>query len=126
MRRTEQIADTLEKVLLEDIGLERRAGLARDDEQRASQIDFVFARLDLRRIGRVEDVEFRKRLDRAEGLLHHLGTQARTSHSKQHDVGHLRSSGGFSKLSKAVDVSELVVRDAKPAKPLCFVLAGPQ
>ena len=52
--------DAVEEILLENVGLERRARLARDDEERVFQIDFVLERLHLRRIGRIEHVKLRE------------------------------------------------------------------
>jgi hypothetical protein len=49
----------LEKVLLENVWLERSAGQAGDDEQSPWQIYFVFECLDRRRIGGIEHVQFR-------------------------------------------------------------------
>ena len=44
----------LEEILLQDIRLERAAGLARHDEESSGRIDLAFDRSDLRGIGRVE------------------------------------------------------------------------
>src|SRR5207253_10240894 len=50
----------LEEVLLEDVRLERRAGFARDDEERGREVDLALQRLQLGRVGRVEDSELRE------------------------------------------------------------------
>ena len=49
--RADQSCDTVEEILLENVRLERRARLARDDEERVPQIDFVLESLHLSRIG---------------------------------------------------------------------------
>jgi hypothetical protein len=49
--RADESFDTVEEILLENIRLERRARLARDDEERVLQINFVLESLHLRRIG---------------------------------------------------------------------------
>src|ERR1700745_3827327 len=59
----------LEEVRLEDVGLQSAARLARDDEQRLLQVDRVFEPFDLRRVSRIEHVQFREARYRAEGLL---------------------------------------------------------
>ena len=52
----DRLNDALVEVLLEDVGLQRRARLAGDDEQRPLDVDGVLRGLDLRRVGRVQDV----------------------------------------------------------------------
>ena len=49
--RADESCDTVEEILLENVRLERRARLARDDEERVPQIDFVLESLHLSRIG---------------------------------------------------------------------------
>ena len=85
--------DAVEEILLEDVRLERRSRFARDDEERVLQIDLVLERLHLRRVGRIEHVQFREPGDRPEGLLHHFGTEARSPHSQQHHVGEAGAPG---------------------------------
>ena len=58
--RADGLLHPFEEVLLENIGLERGAGLAGDDEQRPGQVDFVLGGLDLRRIGGIEHVQLGK------------------------------------------------------------------
>ena len=76
-----------EEILLEDIRFERGAGFAGDDEQRLGQIDFVFERLDLRRIGGIEHVQFGEAGDLAEGHRQNFRAQARSAHAQQQNVG---------------------------------------
>ena len=58
----------LEKIVLEDVGLERVAGLARNDEERPFEIYPAFNGPDLHRIRGIEDVQLRKTRDPAESL----------------------------------------------------------
>src|SRR5205814_7472640 len=60
---TDGLLHPLEEVLLEDVRLERRAGLAGDDEQRACEVDLPLEGADLPRIGRVQDVQLRVAVD---------------------------------------------------------------
>ncbi len=85
--RADGLLHPFEEVLLENIGLERGAGLAGDDEQRLGQVDFVFGCLDLRRIGGIEHVQSREACDLAEGHRQHVGAQTGTAHAQQQDVG---------------------------------------
>ena len=74
-----------EEIVHQHVGLERRARLARYDEQRARQIDLVLEALHLLRIGGIEHVQLGKSRRRAEALRQHLGAEARAAHAeKQH------------------------------------------
>ena len=54
------LAHALHEVLQQDVGLERRARLARHDEQCPPEIHRAFRRGDLRRIGGVQHVQLGK------------------------------------------------------------------
>ena len=54
LRRRPPPSPRVEEIRLEDVGLERAAGLARHDEQGARRIDLALERGDLRRVGRIE------------------------------------------------------------------------
>ena len=124
--RADEPLDTVEEILFENVGLERRARLARDDEERVFQIDFVLEGLHLSRIGRIEHVKFREPADRAEGRLDYFRTEARSPHSQQQDMGKAGTPGGFSNSGQALDVGQLVVGNAEPSEPLRFVPAAPE
>ena len=55
--------------------------------RRLRQIDFVLERLDLRRIGGIEHVQFGEAGDLAEGFLQYVGAETGTAHAQQQDVG---------------------------------------
>ena len=78
--------DALEEILLEDIGLERAAGFAGNDEQRLREIDLVLEGFDLRGIGGVEHVQLGKPWNLAEGHAQHFRAQARAAHAEQQHV----------------------------------------
>ena len=77
----------LEEVLLQDIRLERAAGLARHDEKRSGGIDLALDGSDLRRIGRVEHQKLRAAVLTPERLGKHLRPETRSAHAEEHDVG---------------------------------------
>ena len=93
--RADGLLHALEEILLENVGLERGAGLAGDDEQGLRQIDFVFERLDLRRIGGIEHVQFGEAGDLAEGLAQHFGAKTGSAHAEQQDIGEVFLLGVF-------------------------------
>ena len=116
----------LEEVLLENVGFQGAAGLARHDEDRALVIDPAFDRPDLRRIGGIEYVQFRRTGDLAEGQAHDLGTKAGSAHAQQQ---RMFEPGGLYLLGdclQVLDLRQLVVADAHPPQPVGFVGAGPQ
>ena len=115
-----------QEVLQQDVGLECRAGLARDDEERVRQVHRVLDRGDLCGVGRVQHVQLRKALDGAEGLSHHLRTQARSAHAEEHGVRDAGVGDLLGDLFQRTDVRHLVVGDAEPVQPVAFVAAGPE
>ena len=124
--RADDLFDTGEKVLLENIGFERRARLARHDHERVLQIDFVLDGFHLSRIGGIEHVKLREPADLTEGLLDNLRTEARSPHSQQQDMGEAGSPRGVSDTGQALDVSQLTIRNAEPSEPLRFIPAAPE
>src|SRR5687768_3428405 len=78
----------IEKMLLEDIYLERRARFRRNDDKRPFDIDGGFYRKNLPRIGGVKNVKVRVTIRAADDRSHHVRRQARAAHPKQHHVGH--------------------------------------
>src|SRR4051812_32248500 len=63
------LLNALQEMLLENVRLERRARFARYDEEWLLQIDCLFKRLHLRRIGRIQYMRPRKPFNVAVGLL---------------------------------------------------------
>src|SRR4051812_12851336 len=76
----------LEEIRLEDVGLQGAARLARYEEERLLQIDRALETLALRRIGRVEHMQFREARHRAEALFEPLGPQAGAAHAEQQHI----------------------------------------
>ncbi len=122
----ERLLGALEEILLEDVGFERAARFARDDEQRPLQVDRAFDAADLRRIGRVDDLQSREARPAAKALRQHLGAEARSAHAEQQDVGEPGALDlGGERLQMAGRL-QLRVDDREPAEPLAFVGFGPQ
>ncbi len=71
-----------EEILFIDVGFERAAGFAGDDEERVLQIDLCFDRLDLRGIGGIENVQLGKSVDFTEGEPQDFRAKARASHAE--------------------------------------------
>ena len=63
-----------------------------------AEIDGGFERLDLRRVGGVEDVELGEARDLPERRLHHLGAEARAPHAEQRQVREAAAPGGVGDL----------------------------
>ena len=76
----------LEEILLQDIRLERGAGLARYDEKSSGRIDLAFDGSNLRRVGRVEHQKLRVAVLTSERLGKHLRPEARSAHAEENDV----------------------------------------
>ncbi len=51
------------------------------------EVDRAFDAADLRRIGRIDDLQAREARLVAEALRQHLGAEARSAHAEQQDVG---------------------------------------
>ena len=96
------------------------------DEEGVLQIDLVLERLHLGRVGRIEHVKLREARDLPEGHLHPFRPEARSPHRQQEDVGEAGAPGHIGNVGQPLDMGQLVVRDAEPAEPLRFILAGPQ
>ena len=121
-----ELLDAGEKVLAEDVRLERRPRLARDDEQGVLQIDGALEGLHLGRIGRIEHMKLRKPVDLPERRSDDFRAEARSAHAEEQDMREPGAPDRIAYTDQALDVRELVVRDAEPPKPLRFILAAPQ
>ena len=84
--RAHHLLRAVEKILLENVGFERAAGLAGNDKKSPRNIDLAFDRLDLRRIGRVEYVKIRVPGGFAKGHAQHFRAQARSAHAEQKHI----------------------------------------
>jgi hypothetical protein len=114
------------EILLIYVGLQRRAGLAGDNEQRALHIDLGFNRPDLRGIGGVEHVQPRESLNLAERQRQHLRTQAGAAHAEQENVAKPALANVGGDLAKLLNIGQLLVDNVQPAHPLALVFSGPQ
>ena len=124
--RTAHRAGAVEEIIHEDIGLERAAGFAGDDEQRLGEVDRLFDGLDLRRIGAVEHVEARPAGLIAEGFAQHFRPQARPAHAQQHDIGEAALLYLRRKALQPADIGQFPLDDGEPADPFLLVRPGPQ
>ena len=64
------------EVLLEDVWFEGSTRFTRNDEERVGEVELLFDRSYLGRIGGIEHEQLGKAVDLAEGKLHHFGTEA--------------------------------------------------
>ena len=122
----DRLLHAIEEVRLEDVGLERRARLARDDEQRSREVERCLDRANLRRIGRVEDVKRGRAGNRSERLHPHFRAQARAAHAEQQRVCEAVAAHFRLHAPQRRQIAELVVDDADPANPARFVAACPE
>ena len=82
----DRLPHALEEVLLEDVRLERRAGLARDDEDGAGEVELALARAHLRGVGGVEDAQLGMAVTARESERQQLRAEARAAHAEQEHV----------------------------------------
>ncbi len=116
----------LVEILFEDVWFEGAAGFAGNDENRFGDVYVLFNRANLCGIGGIEDVELRMARNIPVGLLENFDTEAGTAHAQEHSV--LKSSlvNFVGNLLELAFVRNLIVGNGQPAKPLVFVLVGPQ
>ena len=119
-------ATRVEEVLLEGARLERAPGLAGDDHQRAIEVDAALERGDLRRDGRVEDVQLGRAGLASEGASQHLGTQAGAAHAEQQRVREAVPADAGGDVPERGQERAAGVDGAEPAEPPGFVGAGPE
>ena len=122
----DRLPHALEEVLLEDVRLERRAGLARDDEDGAGEVELVLARAHLRRVGGVEDAQLRMALAAREREREQLRAEARATHAEQEHVLEARLGDVPRDAVEPLGVRELVLGDVEPAEPVRLVRPRPQ
>ena len=93
-------------------GLDRRAGLAGDDEERrAGPAERV---ADRRGIGRIEHAEPRLCLLASKEPAEHFRRETRSAHAEQHDVG---EGAGVDTLRERVDVGQLLRDEGDRVEP---------
>ena len=122
----DRVRDPLEEVLLEDVRLERRAGLRRHDEHGPAKVNLRLGGPDLGGIGRVQDGELRPSGERPEGHAEDLGTEARAAHAEQQGVREAGLSHVLGDAPELVDPPELLVHDLEPSEPARLGPAGPE
>ncbi len=113
-----RLRDERVEVREEREGLDGRAGLRRDEEERARRVDVFADGEDRRRVGRVEDVKLRPPVADVIGdaLAQDFGRERAAAHAEQHSVGeatgpHLRG--------ERVDLAGAIAypgRDIEPAE----------
>ena len=118
--------DAIEEILLEDVRFERRAGFARNDENRIRQIHLVLERLHLRRIGGIQHEQLRKAVDLSERHPQNFGTQAGSAHAEQQRMLEPRRFHILGDVLQMLLVRQLIFGDAQPAQPVAFIRSGPE
>jgi hypothetical protein len=111
---------------LEDVRLQGRARLAGDDEEGLLDVDLVRQRLELGRVGGVEDEQLRRARHLAERLLPHLRTEAGASHAQEDRLAEALLLGLRLDRQQGVEMVELGFDDADPANPASLVAARPE
>ncbi len=116
----------LEEILLIDVGFERAAGFAGNDEEGLGEIDFLFDGADLCRVGGIENVQAREARSLREGELRAPRAKAGTAHAEQKDVGEASGFDFSGEHRELRGVGNLIVGNAKPAQPFGLVIVGPE
>ena len=125
-RRAHGLLGALEKILLENVGFERAARLAGNDEERLRNINQMLERFHLGGIGRIEHVQGREVRGPAERHAQNFRAQARSAHPEQQ---HMLKAAGLHflrELRQLIVLRDLLIDDIEPAQPVGFVAAGPE
>ena len=122
----DRLLHALEEILLVDVGFERAAGFAGDDEESLREIDFFSTLLIC--AGSVESRMCSRGKPGACGKVSDKtsGHKAGPAHAQQQDIG---ESGGLNFVCEIFQlrrIRKLLVGDRQPTEPLAFVLIGPQ
>ena len=120
------LARALKEILFENIGLERAARFAGNNEQRFRDVDEVFERFHLRGIGGIEHMQSREVRDPAKRQAQHFGAQTGAAHAQQQHMLEAARLHFFRDLHQLIVLRELLVNNVEPAQPTGFVGAGPQ
>ena len=118
----DRLGDAREEVILHHVRLGGAAGLAGDDKECVGEVDRGLHAADLRGIGRIEHMQFRKAGLLRKRLGEHFRPKARSAHAKHDGIGEVLP------LHAVREV--LVIRDigragaVQPAQP--FVFVGPR
>ena len=81
--RADCVADPLEKVVSQNIGLRGTARFARYDEQGLGEIEIGFERLDLRRDSRIKNAQARPAAAVTESRRQHFGAETGAAHAEK-------------------------------------------
>ena len=84
--RADPLRDAIVEVPEKRLGLDGRAALARDDEERVRDVERCFERANLARIGRIEHVELRVARHVSERLAQHVRSERTSTHAENDDV----------------------------------------
>src|SRR6266566_2013153 len=117
LHRTHCLLDSLKKILLEDVGFERAARLARNNKQRLRYIDLMLEGFYLRGIGGIEYMQSGEVRKSAESHAQNFGTKAGSAHAEQQHVLETAGLNFLRKLLQLVLLRNLFVDNIKPAQP---------
>ena len=98
-----------------DVGFERAAGFAGNDEERLSEVDLLFDAADLCRVGGVEYMQAREAGRLPEGQGEHFRAQARSAHAEQQNVREPAALDLVRELVQLGGAGDLFVCDAEPS-----------
>jgi hypothetical protein len=103
----------------------RHPGFARDDEEGAPEIDRLFDGGHGRGVGAVEDGQGRMSGRIAERLLEELGSEARSAHPQEHDVGDAFGADLVGEAAERVEPSGHGFGKAQPAQAVGYLRGRP-
>ena len=123
---SQHLLHAFKKILFVDVGFERAARFARNNEESFREIDFCFRVLDLRGVGGIEYVEPRKAGLLAESEGQNLRAKARSAHPEEQDVAEASALYFGRQFFELANVRQLLLSDVEPSQPGRFVFARPE
>ena len=125
-RSANRLLGAFEEILLENVWFECAARLAGHNKKRLLDIDLVFEAFNLRRIGRIENVQCREVRDAAKRHAQHFGTKAGAAHAEEQDMLETALLHFFRNLLQLILLPNLLFDNIEPAQPTGFIRARPQ
>ena len=101
----------LKEILFEDVRFQRAPRFAGHQKQRVGQINLLLRGFDLRRIGGIQNVQFREPGNFAEGHLQNFRTQTGTTHTQQQHMRKACLVHVLSDLGELMPVRQLIIRN---------------